>query len=508
MNVTFDFTPFPNQRENILKLITRTRCLLSDKVGSGKTMSIVGAFGTLYLRDVLRWMVVLMPLNAYEKKVWHKDIERFTSLRAVDLDEITDIHQLDDYDIILAKHTHIKSDKAELIRLMISDEHTLLCVDEAHAFKNPKSQQTQILHDLIANNKNRWFITGTVLSKSLEDTYHILNLLHENCLGNFFQFRNRWCITEEKVIGRFKNGKLKKAVNIIGLKNPNEFLDFIEPIIVTGESFVNVKFHYIDYSMNSEETSLYRRVADGVEVNPEYTSEDWIASVLKSTSNTAPKPMIKSVERFSSRFIYLQSCADGTLDMDGSISRSDGTKMKIFADLISDIVSKNQSAIVYFDYIATLSLAEKVLQERLQSNVVLLKSTGENVLKDGSVTEEKCRKKPHIILGTRASSESVSYYFINNVIFFHCPTVPHTATQLVGRITRKNTLYPNDLNCYFFRSDNIDLYKLKLVSFKCAQMELVQGHEGNIPDDYKVLALEDVNYMEDAKKNLLWRSNT
>lgn len=505
MEVTFNFKPFPNQRENIIKLINRSRCLLSDKVGSGKTMSIVGAFGTLYLRDTLRWMVVLMPLNAYEKRVWHKDIEKFTSLRAVDLDEIQDVHDFDNYDIILAKHTHIKSEKAELIRMLISDDHTLFCIDEAHAFKNPKSQQTIILKDLMANNKCRWFVTGTVLSKSLEDTYNLLSLLHENCLGNFYQFRYRWCITQEKIIGKNKNGTLKKAYNIVGLKDQDAFLKYIEPLIVTGDSFVSVNFHYIDYVLRNDESDLYRKVADGVEVNPDFEASDWITEVLKDTKPHKDKPMIKSVDRFSSRFIYLQSCADGTLDTDGSISRNDGTKMNEFMSLLKGIVKKKQSVIVYFDYLATLHIAEERIKSELGKKVAVLLSTGDNVLTDGSVTEEKCRSIPHIILGTRASSESVSYYFINNVIFFHCPTVPHVATQLVGRITRKNTLYPDDLNCYFFRSDNIDLYKLKLVSFKCAQMELVQGHEGNIPDDYKVLAINDENYMDTAKKELLWR---
>lgn len=470
-------------------------------------MSVVGAFGTLYLRDQMRWMVVMMPLNAYAKKVWQKDIERFTSLRCITLDDLDSLDMVNDYDVILCKHTHLKSDKTELLHLLMSNDHTLLVIDEAHAFKNPRCQQTEILHEYIKDNKYRWFVTGTVLSKSLEDTYNILNLLQEGCLGNFWQFRSRWCLTETRYVKNTskKKGEPKKVQVIVGIKNPNEFLTYIEPLIVTGESFVNVKFHYVDYELSDNEKALYRKVADGFELNPEYCDSDWIKQALSAPPSSTAKAMIKSVEKFSSRFIYLQSCADGTLTSDGAIENADSTKIRSFMNIIDNIVSKKQSVIVYFDYKATLEIIKDLLEDTYGKNIQVLCSTGDCVLQDGSVTEEKCKKKPHIILGTRASSESVSYYFINNVMFFHCPTVPHIATQLVGRITRKNTLYPDDLNCYFFRSQNIDLYKLKLVSFKCAQMELVQGHEGNIPDDYKVSALEDADFINKAKKDLLWR---
>ena len=122
---------------------------------------------------------------------------------------------------------------------------------------------------------------------------------------------------------------------------------------------------------------------------------------------------------------------------------------------------------------------------------------------DSDVTEAKCKLKPHVILCTKAASESASYYFIADVIFFHIPTVPHVFVQLNGRITRKNTLFPGDLHCWIFRSNNVDLYKLLVVSAKSFQMEIVQGEELNIPPDYKAI-MQKADRLEKMKKILLW----
>jgi hypothetical protein len=177
--------------------------------------------------------------------------------------------------------------------------------------------------------------------------------------------------------------------------------------------------------------------------------------------------------------------------------------MDLLVNLIKGIVTKKQSVIVYFDYLCSLDAAEARIRA-LGLNVSILRSTGSDVIKDGVVTEQGAREKPYVILGTRASSESVSYYFINNVVFFHIPTVPHTFVQLVGRITRKNTLYPDDLNCYIFRSENIDLYKLIMVSSKCAQMEITQGDELNMPADYKQ-TINEKQTLDYVRKILLWQ---
>lgn len=503
---------FDNQKSNIKRLVSMDRALLTDRVGSGKTLSVLYSFAYRLEKGLNHVLLVLTPLNAYEKKVWAKDVDKFTNLKSISLDELVEELKrgaylstiLHDNPIVYGKHTQVKT-HSELIRAICNYEKTLLCIDEVHAFKNPSSKQSKALEFCMSNCKCVWGVTGTTLSRSLEDTYNIINLISKWYLGGFLTFRKTYCKTITKIVGRDLFGNLKKVEEIVGVKNPEEFRKKIEPLVISGESFLNVNFHYVDYELSDSEQALYTLIANGISLECE-DDETWLNKILTSGNNSIkPSPVrkIKDINAYASRFIYLQSAADGVLSATGTQDRHNGTKVDKLIELITNIINKRQSIIVYFDYLCSLDVVEDRLKE-LNLNATILRSTGSDVIKDGVVTEEGARNKPYIILGTRASSESVSYYFINNVVFFHVPTVPHVFVQLVGRITRKNTLYPDDLNCYIFRSENIDLYKLIMVSSKCAVMEITQGEELNMPADYKQTINEEQT-LDMVRKILLWQ---
>ena len=508
-----DINLFPNQKNNIRRLVSMQRALLTDRVGSGKTLSVLYSFAYRYEKGWNDVLLVLTPLNAYAKKVWVKDADKFTYINTISLDELaTRVGRgenlstlLHDNPIVYGKHTHVKT-QSELIRAICNYDKTLLCIDEVHAFKNPKSNQSKALEFCMANCKSVWGVTGTTLSRSLEDTYNIINIISKWYLGGFLQFRSTYCKTRTKIVGKDNFGNLKKVEEIVGIKNPDEFRAKIEPLVISGESFLNVNFHYVDYELSDNEQSLYTLIANGIGLECE-DDETWLNKILTSGNNPIkPTPVrkIKDINAYASRFIYLQSAADGVLSAKGTQDRRNGIKVNELIRLVSDIVSRKQSVIVYFDYLCSLDIVEDRLKE-LNLNATILRSTGSDVIKDGVVTEQGAREKSYVILGTRASSESVSYYFINNVIFFHIPTVPHVFVQLVGRITRKNTLYPDDLNCYIFRSENIDLYKMIMVSAKCAQMEITQGEELNMPPDYK-RTINEEQTLDIVRKILLWQN--
>lgn len=506
-----DINLFDNQKANIKRLVTMKKALLTDRVGSGKSLSTLYSFCYLKEKGAVSNMIVFTPLNAYTKKVWAKDIDKFTKLTRISFDELQSLVSsgaqyadlLRDYDVIYCKHTQVKT-HPDIFRRLCSIPSVLTTIDEVHAFKNPKSDLSKALRYSIECSQYLWGITGTTLSRSLEDTYNIINLISPWYLGGFLQFRSTYCKTHTKIVGKDAFGNLKKVEEIVGIKNPQQFREKIYPLVISGESFLNVNFHYVDYTLSDKEQAIYTRIADGITLDCDDDSE-WLMNVLNS-ENTSPSPKvrkIKDINAHSSRFIYLQSAADGVLTENGTQDYTHGTKVNQLISLLWGIINKGQSVIVYFDYLCSLDAVHERLKD-MNLNAQILRSTGSDVIKDGIVTEQSAKVKPYIILGTRASSESVSYYFINNVVFFHIPTVPHIFVQLVGRITRKNTLYPDDLNCYIFRSNNIDLYKMIMVSSKCAVMEVTQGEELNLPPDYKQTINEEQT-LDYVRKILLWQ---
>lgn len=504
---------FDNQKENIKKLIHRRRCILSDKCGGGKTLSVLYGFSYLLEKGYMQRMLVLTPLSAYEKQVWKLDMQKFTTFTYISVDELYKMVKdapyrlpdlLNHYQVIYGKHTHVKAkETADLIRLILNTPSTLLCIDEIHGFRNPKSRLTLDLRDMMQPVRAVWGITATTISRNLQNLYDIVNLVYPWYLGPWTMFRDTYCNTMQKCIG-YRNGKKAYAIETTTIKDPQGLRAKLAPILITGESFFEVKYHYIDYNLSPEEQDIYRRIADGISIIPESDPEDWFKSILSSTPTTQPRT-IGDVDRYSSRFIYLQSAADGIIANDGTYTRQGSTKMLQLISLLRDITSRGQSALVYFDYLASVEIA-KLMCQKLLTNCNILISTGDDKLKEGTLTEARCKLKPHIVLCTRASSESASYYFMNNVIFFHNPTVPSTFIQMLGRITRKNSLYPDDLNCYIFRSENIDLYKLLIVSGKTRLMEISSGErEANVPEDYKEL-MEKSEAQARYRKVLLWQN--
>lgn len=494
---------FPNQVDNVRALLQKRRALFTDHVGAGKTVSVLAALSVLFSRGRLNNAIVLTPLSAHRKLVWAQDIVKFTNFRAISFDEV--LKRLSHgesfevlkrtYQIIYGKHTAVKQ-SLNILTQFVTDKSILVC-DEVHAFRNPHSSLTMTFRLYALKFQFFWGITGTSLSRSLEDTFNIIDLISPGYLGSFTAFRSNHCVTHEKVIGKF-GGRLRKVLEIKALRSPEAMKSLMSGILVSGKSFVEFKFHMINYELDSHEASIYRRIANGINLYKGLEGDDWVKAVL--TEDVQTPPHIKDVNAYSTRFLYLQAATDGMLSDKGEYVNQPGTKRTHFMRVINHILSKGQSAIVYVEYYSQLDLILKWLSD---VPAVVLESSGRHVLTNDDITPAKVKIKPHIILGTRASSESQSLYFINNAIFFHIPTTPATCIQFSGRISRKNTLFPGDLHCWFFQSPNIEEYKLRMVSQKTAQMEQVQDYvEYNVPSLYKDSVMDDAF----IKRTLLWNS--
>ena len=513
------FQLFDNQVYNVKRLIHKRRCILSDKCGGGKTASVLFAFSYLKEKGHLRNLLVLTPLSALEKEVWKKDIQKFTTFTCITIEALHKMvgesedkleKALASYDVIYGKHTHVKSatKSQESLRNLIwriaIKQSTLFCVDEIHAFRNPQSSLTLQLREITRDSRAFWGITATTISRNIENLYNIVNLVYPWYLGPWSMFRDTYCNTMQRTIGYDRvNHKKKQVIEATTIKDPVGLRNKLEPILITGESFFDVKYNYIDYELSDHEQTIYTKITQGISVDVEKDPEEWFKWIMDNDSSK-PVKSIGDVERYSSRFIYLQYAADGVIAQDGTYSRQDSVKMLKLVELVQNIVSKKQSALVYFDYLASVDMAKRML-EKYVNGVNILLSTGDDRLKEGLLTEARCKIKPHVVLCTRAASESASYYFMNHVIFFHNPTVPSTFIQMLGRITRKNSLFPDDLNCHIFRSNNIDLYKLLIVSGKTRLMEVASGNvEANVPDDYKEI-MEKSEAQSKYRRILLWQ---
>lgn len=101
-----------------------------------------------------------------------------------------------------------------------SHKRLAVAVDESQRIKNSQAKRTRVMAEIGKNCAFRANLTGTDITKGIEDLYSQYNFLDPNILGykSFFAFRNRYCM-----MGGFENKQ------IVGYQNMAELMQLIAP---------------------------------------------------------------------------------------------------------------------------------------------------------------------------------------------------------------------------------------------------------------------------------------
>ena len=483
------------------------------------TPTILYSFAYLYAKRVVDGLVVFTPRNAHEKEVWKPQIQQFTNFKCINFEDVEKQYEqgrqvsniLKGYQIVYCKHTNFKGNYPLCVEILEYFQRALTVVDEVHYFRNPTSELSVKASMGLTHTYALWGITATDLSRNSMDTYNIINFVRPGKLGTKWDFMNRFCITKEKVIGRLPGGKLKKAKEVVGFRSISEFREYLSDTLVIGTRTVDVHIHEVPYKLNERERNLYSKIAGGFCMDMELDDENWLQSILKRDEIIESSVRsIKDVERHSSRYIYLQSVVDGAMNSDGTFGLNPGSKSEAFLNLVQQIALRGESALVFFDYYVSLDNIEYQLKlsgikDAKGRPIKLIETSGRKAQKPNFITKSMCDLNSYIVLCSRASSESENFPFINNVILYNIPTTPITYLQFIGRITRRNTLYPGNLHVWMLLSESIDLYKLTVIGHKMHQMQATTySLEGTFPQKY-MQPVDNAKQLENAKKHLLWK---
>lgn len=516
-----NFSLYPDQLENAKALVRRKRALFVDSTGSGKTVTVLYAFAYLFSKSLVDGLVVFTPKNAHDKEVWKPQIQQFTNFKCISFEEIEKQNKLGrqvsnilkGYQIVYCKHTSFKNNYKLCVEVLDHYRKNLVLVDEVHAFRNGSSTLTAKASMCLTHSYAMWGITATDLSKNIMDTYHLINFIRPGKLGTTRDFMTKFCNTKDKVIGRYPDGSLKKAKEVVGLKSLTVFRDCLNDTLVIGTRTVDINIHEVYYELTLDERSMYSKIAGGFCLDSELDDESWLKSILTSEGTFDDQVRsIKDVERHSSRYIYLQSVVDGSLNKDGTFGVGPSSKSHEFLRLIESIASRGESALVYFDYYTSLDNIEYQLRmsgikDAKGRPIRVVESSARKAQKSGFLTKAMCDIATYVVLCSRAASESENFPFINNVILYNIPTTPVTYLQFIGRITRRNTLYPGNLHAWLILGNNIDMYKLTVIGHKMHQMAATTySLDGSFPQKY-MMHLDSTKQLDNAKKHLLWKGN-
>lgn len=366
--------------------------------------------------------------------------------------------------------------KVPMYDIEVEDNHNFFAngvlVSNCHKLKNPEAKLTRLLSNLTREALTKWGMTATAIGNSIMDLHGLMQFIDPTVLGTEWQFKNKYCVMEEKVIGwitRFGRKMPDTRKVVVGFQNLDELKEIMSEYLWSIDSDLEVKFNEIDYTLTEYENDSYVYAAHGV------LKED-------------PKG-------FAQRLPDIQRVTDGSYDRDGKLTQGfRSSKYLRYLDKIKELLVKGESLILFAEYLDSFNMLKKLLKEDLPMVPVYTLEKGVDVI----------QQFPCVVLSSMSGTESLNLKFANHVLCFSIPFSVQGFIQLAGRITRMDSEFLDDLNVYLpICKETIDYYKYVYLMENAALINSVLGKDANLP--IKQLEESKQKNVQNLRKDILWR---
>lgn len=209
------FPVLPHQIEALDRAWGRDEFAFFHGMGSGKTLTCLLMFDGLIKAGLIdeAWAVVPNSLIGN----WEQEVKKWTPWNA-DAIKVYGILSLS---------------AGSLPKKLMENSHKRLAVavDESQRIKESKAVRTKVMFEIGKKCGFRYILTGTNITKGVEDLYAQYFFLDPEIIGHrsFYTFRNKYCL-----MGGFEGKK------IIGYHNMNELLDLVRPVTSLVENPVKL----------------------------------------------------------------------------------------------------------------------------------------------------------------------------------------------------------------------------------------------------------------------------
>lgn len=229
---SYPYSPYPpmrHQRETYSQVFGMDCAGLFFEQGLGKTKATCDIFGMWQMAGVSDYAVIIVQVSLRVEWTLQFDEHYPLGHHCELLDTSKEKRILDDdywaskpgLKVLVCGVESLSQGKAHKILTEWCKRHSpMIAVDESSCIKNPQAARTKRVIDVGGYAKKRLILTGTPLTRGLENFYSQFQFLDERILGmrSFFAFRNKYC-----VMGGFE-GRM-----VVGYRNVEEFLERVKP---------------------------------------------------------------------------------------------------------------------------------------------------------------------------------------------------------------------------------------------------------------------------------------
>lgn len=463
-----DYKLKPYQNETVDFMLRRFSCLNNSQTGAGKTLvSLTACQHCLNYSNTLQ-VVILCPkaaLSSFKKELTNMIKAPYS------------IYTATEYKIVEGARYHLFTySKLDLLVEWLDKNKgcpKILVVDEAHKLNSPSTKTYKTLSKLRKEFNVVYGLTATPLMNDLYELYYVINFIVPGFLGTKKAFEQQYLIT--KLVDKYFYGKKIKKKEVIGTKNLDHLSKRLTSILIGKKNKYNLDFQYRAIPLTDDEGMEYRECAKGL-LND-----------------------VGEAKSMSARLHDLQRVIDGSHE---NFPKSRlCSKEKLLVTVLKEILDRNESTLIYVEYMSTFNRLLKVLKASKQilnySNTYMI--CGEVKLED-RVKVEKEMPRRSIVLLTKAGTASINLQKANNLIFYDLPWSTGDTIQAIGRITRMDTKYDTQ-HIYFIEAlDTIDTFRRKVIESKVSLITAIFGEQTTMPK----VEDGDIN-LDDLRKYLLWR---
>lgn len=184
------YPPMEHQKDTASFLTLNTRAFCFNEQGTGKTASAIWASDYLLSQGVINRVLVVCPLSIMQS-AWQADLFKFALHRHVDVAYGTREKRKEILNG-MAEYVIINYDGVEIVAEEIQNNgFDLIIIDEANAYKSPKTQRFKTMRKLVTSKTWVWMMTGTPAAQSPLDAYGLAKLTcPERAPNTFGGFRD------------------------------------------------------------------------------------------------------------------------------------------------------------------------------------------------------------------------------------------------------------------------------------------------------------------------------
>jgi superfamily II DNA or RNA helicase len=391
--------------------------ILADDMGLGKTLQTLAHLLLEKEQGRLdRPALVVAPTSLMFN--WRREAERFTpALKVLTLqgpDRHTRFARIAGHDLVLTTYPLLARDRERLLEQAFH----LLILDEAQVIKNPKSQASRVVRDLVA--RHRLCLTGTPMENHLGELWSLYDFLLPGLLGTRRQFTRAFRTPIEKDGDQAVSGLLARRLRPFLLRRTKE--QVVAELPPKTEILRSVR-------LEGAQRDLYEsiRLAMHERVRKEVASRGLARSRLL---------ILDSLLKLR------QVCCDPRLvRLESARKVRQSAKLDLLMTLLPEMVEEGRRILLFSQFTSMLSLIEEALQ---QTGLRYVKLTGRSRDRATPVTRFQADEVPLFLISLKAGGVGLNLTAADTVIHYDPwwnPAVERQATDRAHRLGQDKPVF-------------------------------------------------------------------